>query len=85
MNREIERFNSLVNETKALSGENDEDWLTMVEIVYKTVAEGDIVRWRGYSEAVRWIMGGNGEFSEVFRLSSDGEDSQAVVRSLFRL
>ncbi|GKB97132.1 hypothetical protein Tco_0983269 [Tanacetum coccineum] len=25
LNREVERFNSLVNETKALSGENDED------------------------------------------------------------
>ncbi|GJW51122.1 hypothetical protein Tco_0092473 [Tanacetum coccineum] len=38
MNREVGRFNSLVNETKAQSGENDEDWLTMVEIVYKTAA-----------------------------------------------
>ncbi|GKA83074.1 hypothetical protein Tco_0789822 [Tanacetum coccineum] len=33
MNREVGRFNSLVNETKALSGEKDEDWLTRVEII----------------------------------------------------
>ncbi|GJY23138.1 hypothetical protein Tco_0396796 [Tanacetum coccineum] len=34
----VRRFNSLVNETKALSGENDEDWLSRVEILYKSVA-----------------------------------------------
>ncbi|GJT26018.1 glutathione S-transferase T3-like protein [Tanacetum coccineum] len=32
LNREVGMFNSLVKETKALSGENDEDWLTRVEI-----------------------------------------------------
>ncbi|GJZ82993.1 hypothetical protein Tco_0648166 [Tanacetum coccineum] len=37
LNREAGRFNLLVNETKALSGENDEDWLTRVKIVYKCV------------------------------------------------
>ncbi|GKB07012.1 hypothetical protein Tco_0835245 [Tanacetum coccineum] len=38
LNREVKRFNLLVNETKALSGENDEDWSTWVEILYKSVA-----------------------------------------------
>nr|GEY27753.1 hypothetical protein [Tanacetum cinerariifolium] len=38
MNREVGRFNSLVNETKILSGENDDDWMAKVEIFYKSVA-----------------------------------------------
>ncbi|GJZ47071.1 hypothetical protein Tco_0600903 [Tanacetum coccineum] len=37
LSREVRKFNFVVNETKALSGKNDEDWLTMVEIVYKSV------------------------------------------------
>ncbi|GJW14071.1 hypothetical protein Tco_0018204, partial [Tanacetum coccineum] len=36
MNASIQKFNQLVAETLALSGENDEDWITMVEILYKT-------------------------------------------------
>ncbi|GKC67338.1 hypothetical protein Tco_1099936 [Tanacetum coccineum] len=32
----IQKFNQLVAETLALSGENDEDWITRVEILYKT-------------------------------------------------
>ncbi|GKB11121.1 hypothetical protein Tco_0845044 [Tanacetum coccineum] len=38
MNREVGRFNSLMNEMKDLSRENNEDWMTRVEIVYKSVA-----------------------------------------------
>ncbi|GJX03104.1 zf-BED domain-containing protein [Tanacetum coccineum] len=38
INREIGRFNSLVNETRVMSGENDDDWMTRIEILYKTVA-----------------------------------------------
>nr|GEV27606.1 hypothetical protein [Tanacetum cinerariifolium] len=38
MNREVERFNSLVNETKVMSAENDDDWMTRVEILNKTIA-----------------------------------------------
>nr|GEX14912.1 exonuclease V, chloroplastic [Tanacetum cinerariifolium] len=36
MNASIQKFNQLVSETLALSGENDEDWITRVEILYKT-------------------------------------------------
>nr|GEZ42203.1 hypothetical protein [Tanacetum cinerariifolium] len=37
MNREVSRFNSLVNETRFMSWENDDDWMTWVEILYKIV------------------------------------------------
>ncbi|GKD44217.1 hypothetical protein Tco_1268862 [Tanacetum coccineum] len=33
MNREVGRFNSLENETNVLSGENDDDWMKMVQII----------------------------------------------------
>ncbi|GJT89327.1 hypothetical protein Tco_1071044 [Tanacetum coccineum] len=36
MNRYVQKFNSLVQETLVMSGENDEDWMTMVEILFKT-------------------------------------------------
>nr|GEU88229.1 hypothetical protein [Tanacetum cinerariifolium] len=36
MNASIQKFNQLVAKTLALSGENDEDWITRVEILYKT-------------------------------------------------
>nr|GEV99719.1 hypothetical protein [Tanacetum cinerariifolium] len=35
MNREITKFNSLVLETRVMSGENDENWMTRVAILYK--------------------------------------------------
>ncbi|GJW18401.1 hypothetical protein Tco_0025837 [Tanacetum coccineum] len=41
INREVGRFNSLVNETKVLSRENDDDRMTRVEILYKSVADSD--------------------------------------------
>nr|GFA92644.1 hypothetical protein [Tanacetum cinerariifolium] len=41
INRKDERFNSLVNETRVMSEENDDDWMTMVEILYKRVAGFD--------------------------------------------
>nr|GEX72290.1 hypothetical protein [Tanacetum cinerariifolium] len=37
MNREVARFNSLVLETGVMSGENDHDWMTKVEILFKNV------------------------------------------------
>nr|GEW85478.1 beta-glucosidase 12 [Tanacetum cinerariifolium] len=43
MNREVGRFNSLANETKALSEANDEDLMTRVEILYKSVTGSVIV------------------------------------------
>ncbi|GKA15361.1 hypothetical protein Tco_0695108 [Tanacetum coccineum] len=36
MNQDVQKFNSLVQETLVMSGENDEDWMTRVEILYKT-------------------------------------------------
>nr|GEV21100.1 hypothetical protein [Tanacetum cinerariifolium] len=36
MNASIQKFNQLVAKMLALSGENDEDWITRVEILYKT-------------------------------------------------
>ncbi|GKD56016.1 hypothetical protein Tco_1289403 [Tanacetum coccineum] len=33
MNREITKFNSLVLKTRVMSGENDENWMTRVEIL----------------------------------------------------
>ncbi|GKB94737.1 hypothetical protein Tco_0980874 [Tanacetum coccineum] len=37
MNREVGRFSLLVLEMKVMSGENDDDWMTRIEILYKTV------------------------------------------------
>ncbi|GJW31134.1 hypothetical protein Tco_0051166 [Tanacetum coccineum] len=37
MNREVARFNLLVLETRVMSRENDDDWMTRVEILYKSV------------------------------------------------
>ncbi|GKA32084.1 hypothetical protein Tco_0718451 [Tanacetum coccineum] len=36
MNASVQKFNQLVSETLAHSGENDHDWITRVEILYKT-------------------------------------------------
>ncbi|GKD22567.1 hypothetical protein Tco_1224270, partial [Tanacetum coccineum] len=41
MNREITKFNSLVLETRVMSGENDENWMTRAEILYKTHMSSD--------------------------------------------
>nr|GEU80481.1 hypothetical protein [Tanacetum cinerariifolium] len=41
MNRDVTKFNSLVNETKVMSGENDENWMTRVEILYKAHMRSD--------------------------------------------
>ncbi|GKE91198.1 hypothetical protein Tco_1572293, partial [Tanacetum coccineum] len=35
MNREVGKFNLLVNETKAMSGENDDNLMTRIEILYR--------------------------------------------------
>ncbi|GKA13870.1 hypothetical protein Tco_0693516 [Tanacetum coccineum] len=36
MNASVQKFNQLVSETLAHSGENDQDWIMRVEILYKT-------------------------------------------------
>ncbi|GJS55571.1 hypothetical protein Tco_0628933 [Tanacetum coccineum] len=41
INRDVQKFNSLVLETNVMSGENDDDWMTMVEILYKTHTGSD--------------------------------------------
>ncbi|GJX62137.1 hypothetical protein Tco_0295037 [Tanacetum coccineum] len=40
-NASIQKFNQLVSETLAHSEENDEDWMTRVEILYKTHTNGE--------------------------------------------
>ncbi|GKA06183.1 hypothetical protein Tco_0685407, partial [Tanacetum coccineum] len=37
MNQDVGRFNSLVNETMVMSEGNNDDWMTKVEILYKSV------------------------------------------------
>ncbi|GKC04293.1 hypothetical protein Tco_0995903 [Tanacetum coccineum] len=41
MNRDVQKFNSLVLETNVMSGENDDDWMTKVELLYKTHTSSD--------------------------------------------
>ncbi|GJZ91761.1 hypothetical protein Tco_0663826 [Tanacetum coccineum] len=41
MNREVSKFNSLVNETNAMSGENDDDLMTRIEILYRAREKSD--------------------------------------------
>ncbi|GJZ38151.1 hypothetical protein Tco_0584342 [Tanacetum coccineum] len=41
MNREVSKFNSSVNETKAMSGENDDDLMTRIEILYRAHMNSD--------------------------------------------
>ncbi|GJY17174.1 hypothetical protein Tco_0388665 [Tanacetum coccineum] len=36
MNLDVQKFNSLGQETLVMRGENDEDWLTRVQILFKT-------------------------------------------------
>ncbi|GJT95775.1 hypothetical protein Tco_1091293 [Tanacetum coccineum] len=49
MNREVGRFNSLVNETKTLNGENNEDLMTRIEILYKSVTGIDFKHKRAWA------------------------------------
>ncbi|GJW27045.1 retrovirus-related pol polyprotein from transposon TNT 1-94 [Tanacetum coccineum] len=41
INREITKFNSLVLETRVMSGEDDKYWMTSVEILYRTHTGSD--------------------------------------------
>ncbi|GJR02693.1 hypothetical protein Tco_0525677 [Tanacetum coccineum] len=41
MNREVAKFNLLVLEMRVMSGENDDDWMKRVEILYKTHTGSD--------------------------------------------
>nr|GFC12388.1 hypothetical protein [Tanacetum cinerariifolium] len=41
MNANVQKFNQSVEETLVHSGENDEDWMTRVEILFRTHKGGD--------------------------------------------
>ncbi|GKC28704.1 hypothetical protein Tco_1035998 [Tanacetum coccineum] len=41
MNREVSKFNSLVNETQAISEKNDADLMTRIEIMYREQEKSD--------------------------------------------
>ncbi|GKB88409.1 hypothetical protein Tco_0960681 [Tanacetum coccineum] len=41
MNRDVQKFNSLVQETQVANGENDEDWMTRVEMLFRTHTHRD--------------------------------------------
>ncbi|GKD93220.1 hypothetical protein Tco_1373057 [Tanacetum coccineum] len=53
MNREVSKFNSLVNETKAMSEENDGDLMTRIEILYRAREKSD------FKHKSAWNLKGN--------------------------
>ncbi|GJU07077.1 hypothetical protein Tco_1123507 [Tanacetum coccineum] len=76
MNREVGRFNSLVKETKALSGENDEYLMTMVEILYKSVMGIDFKHksaWAFSKDKHKWK---NPDSTNAIRNRGRGIDSE---------
>ncbi|GKF87874.1 hypothetical protein Tco_0258751 [Tanacetum coccineum] len=57
MNREVGKFNSLVNETKAMSGENDENLMTRIEILYRAYTKSDFKHksaWNFLKDKHKW-------------------------------
>ncbi|GJZ74422.1 hypothetical protein Tco_0638568 [Tanacetum coccineum] len=57
MNREITKFNSLMLETRVMNGENDDDWMTRVEILYKTHTGHDFKHksaWLFFKDEHKW-------------------------------
>ncbi|GKD75603.1 hypothetical protein Tco_1333885 [Tanacetum coccineum] len=42
MNRDVGKFNSLVNETKAMSGDNDDNLMTRIKILYRAHTKSDL-------------------------------------------
>ncbi|GKC61934.1 hypothetical protein Tco_1089532, partial [Tanacetum coccineum] len=57
MNREITKFNSLMLETRVMNGENDDDWMTRVEILYKTHTRVDFKHksaWLFFKDKHKW-------------------------------
>ncbi|GJS59571.1 hypothetical protein Tco_0654355 [Tanacetum coccineum] len=57
MNASVQKFNQLVSETFAHSGENDEDWMTRVEILYKTHTNGEFKHksaWKFLKDKHKW-------------------------------
>ncbi|GJZ72274.1 hypothetical protein Tco_0636125 [Tanacetum coccineum] len=57
MNRDVQKLNSLVQETLVMSGENDEDWLTSVQILFKTHTGSEFKRksaWLFLKDKHKW-------------------------------
>ncbi|GKA60352.1 hypothetical protein Tco_0759759 [Tanacetum coccineum] len=57
MNREVGKFNSLVNETKAMSGENDDNLMTRIEILYRAHGKSDFKHksaWNFLKDKHKW-------------------------------
>nr|GEU59797.1 hypothetical protein [Tanacetum cinerariifolium] len=57
MNKEVGKFNSLVNETKAISGENDDNLMTRIEILYRAHEKPDFKHksaWNFLKDKHKW-------------------------------
>ncbi|GJR90039.1 hypothetical protein Tco_0214050 [Tanacetum coccineum] len=57
MNREVGKFNSLVNETKAMSGENNDNLMTRIEIFYRAHEKSDFKHksaWNFLKDKHKW-------------------------------
>nr|GEU66567.1 hypothetical protein [Tanacetum cinerariifolium] len=57
MNASVQKFNQLVSKTLAHSEENDEDWMTRVEILYKTQTNGEFKHksaWKFLKDKHKW-------------------------------
>ncbi|GJV17210.1 hypothetical protein Tco_1362533 [Tanacetum coccineum] len=73
-NRDVRRFISFVNKTKALSGENDEDFMSRVEILYKTVEDKDeTFGTKKNSEVSRKVMSSTNPFDALDTIEEGDE------------
>ncbi|GKA17264.1 hypothetical protein Tco_1286390 [Tanacetum coccineum] len=57
MNWEVGKFNSLVNETKAMSGENDDNLMTRIEILHRAHEKSDFKHksaWNFLKDKHKW-------------------------------
>ncbi|GJZ04990.1 hypothetical protein Tco_0538265 [Tanacetum coccineum] len=57
MNREVAKYNSLMNETKAMSGENNDNLMMRIEILYRTHTKSDFKHksaWNFLKDKHKW-------------------------------
>ncbi|GJY98836.1 hypothetical protein Tco_0516266 [Tanacetum coccineum] len=57
INRDITKFNSVVLETRVMSGEINDDWMTRIEILYKTRTGSDFKHknaWSFWKDKHKW-------------------------------
>ncbi|GJX85459.1 hypothetical protein Tco_0336233 [Tanacetum coccineum] len=76
MNREGARFNSLVLETRVMSGENDDDWMTRVEKLYKSVTGTEYKHrsaWLFFKDKHKWRNSDSTNARRNRRLVTDEE------------